>query len=335
MAFMPVKLTMRPQPFSSMPGKQARDSHTEASRSTEMMRRHSASLISRNGLLGRSAALFTRTSTAPNCLIAVSAIFLQSSGLPTSPMTTSVLAPSFSASLATLSQAARSLEPLRTTSKPSSARPSTQARPMLRPAPVINATLRVMAGNARLQSRSCGVAARQDAPLEWRAPSKDAPLAWCARCRAPSGPSDHAAGLERVDRLAVVAQARQHLVGMLAELRRGPELLGLRRVGEVDRLADHLDVAELGMLHRPGDAEIFHLRLGEGLVDGVDRPARHARLVQRFHPVRRRVGPGDGGDALVHRLAVLRAQAGRGVLGMVQKLGRAQRLGAALPQILA
>src|SRR5258707_1043601 len=63
MAFMPVKLTMRPQPFSSMPGKQARDSHTEASRSTEMTRRHSASLISRNGLLGRSAALLSSTST--------------------------------------------------------------------------------------------------------------------------------------------------------------------------------------------------------------------------------------------------------------------------------
>ena len=104
-----------------------------------MTRRHSASLISRNGLLGRSAALFTSTSTAPNCLIAASAIVLQSSGLPTSPMTTSVLAPNFSASLATLSQAARSLDPLRTTSKPSSARPSTQARPILRPAPVISA----------------------------------------------------------------------------------------------------------------------------------------------------------------------------------------------------
>ena len=35
MAFMPVKLTMRPQPFSSMPGRQARDSHTAASRSTD------------------------------------------------------------------------------------------------------------------------------------------------------------------------------------------------------------------------------------------------------------------------------------------------------------
>src|ERR1700730_474534 len=142
MAFMPVKLTMRPQPFSSMPGKQARDSHTEASRSTEMMRRHSASLISRNGLLGRSAALLSSTSTAPNCLTAASAVRWPSSGLPTSPMTPSVLAPRFSASWATLSQAARSLEPLRTTSKPSSARPSTQARPILRPAPVINAVLR-------------------------------------------------------------------------------------------------------------------------------------------------------------------------------------------------
>ena len=41
--------------------------------------------------------------------------------------------------MATLSQAARSLEPFSTMLKPSSARPSTQARPMLRPAPVISA----------------------------------------------------------------------------------------------------------------------------------------------------------------------------------------------------
>ena len=60
-----------------------------------MTRRHSSSLISRNGLLGRSAALFSSASTAPNFLIASSAMRLQSSGLPTSPMTTSVSAPSF------------------------------------------------------------------------------------------------------------------------------------------------------------------------------------------------------------------------------------------------
>ena len=114
-----------------------------------MTRRQSASLISRNGLLGRSAALFSSTSTAPNALIASSAMRLQSSGLPTSPMTTSVLAPSFSASLATLSQAARSLEPLMTTLKPSAARPSTQARPMLRPAPVISAVFPVAAIRSR------------------------------------------------------------------------------------------------------------------------------------------------------------------------------------------
>ena len=93
-------------------------------------------------MLGRSAALFTSTSTAPNCFIAASAMRLQSSGSPTSPITTSVLAPSLPASWATFSQAARSLEPLSTTSKPSSARPSTQARPILRPAPVIKAVLR-------------------------------------------------------------------------------------------------------------------------------------------------------------------------------------------------
>src|SRR5262245_29819974 len=142
MAFMPVKLTMRPQPLPCMPGRQRRQSRIEASRSTDITRCHSVSLISRKALPGRTAALLTSASMLPKRARASPAIRLQSSALPTSPMTISVSAPSLLASCATFSQAARSLEPLRATLKPSSARPSTTARPMLRPPPVIKAVLR-------------------------------------------------------------------------------------------------------------------------------------------------------------------------------------------------
>ena len=46
---------------------------------------------------------------------------------------------------------------------------------------------------------------------------------------------------------------------MLPELRRRPAFGRLRRLGEVDRLTHHLDVAELGMPHGLGDAEMLHL----------------------------------------------------------------------------
>src|SRR2546423_15664349 len=85
-----------------------------------------------------------------------------------------------------------------------------------------------------------------------------------------------------------MAEAGKDLVGVLTELRRWPVLGGLRRVGEVDRLADHLDIAELWMPHALGNAEMLHLRLGECLVDGVDRPAGHARVVQQLHPLHAR-----------------------------------------------
>ena len=88
------------------------------------------------------------------------------------------------------------------------------------------------------------------------------------------------------------------------------------------------------MLDRPRDAEMLDLRLGEGLVDGVDRPARHARLVERVDPVRRGVGLGDLADALVQRLAVLRAQRRRACSGWSNSCG-APSAGAALPQVVA
>src|SRR5437588_7616192 len=69
-----------------------------------------------------------------------------------------------------------------------------------------------------------------------------------------------------------MAEAGEDLVGVLTELRRWPVLGGLRRLGEVDRLADHLDIAELWMPHALGDAEMLHLRLGECLVDELIGP---------------------------------------------------------------
>src|SRR6266404_6325728 len=156
----------------------------------------------------------------------------------------------------------------------------------------------------------------------------------CAAMVFPSGSND-AAGAQAFDGFVVEAQARQHIVCVLAEFRAGTELLGLRRGAEIDRLADDLDVAELGMMDRLGDAEMLDLRLGEGLVDAVDRPARHAGLVQGGNPLRAGLGPGDRADALVYGLAVLRAQGAAFMLGMAEQLRRAHGLAKALPQIVA
>ena len=142
MAFMPSKFTIRPQPRSSIPGRQARESHTLESRSTEITRRQSESLISRKRPSGRSAALFTSTSTAPKLAIASRAMRAHSSATPTSAMATKASTPSARASVATFSQASRLREPLMTTLKPMRARSSAMARPILRPAPVIKAVLR-------------------------------------------------------------------------------------------------------------------------------------------------------------------------------------------------
>src|SRR5262249_24781962 len=74
--------------------------------------------------------------------------------------------------------------------------------------------------------------------------------------------------------LVVVAERTQHLVGMLAAL--GRRIAGVaRRAGELDRLVDDLDIAELGMVDAGGHAEVTHLRVLEHLVHLVDRAARH------------------------------------------------------------
>src|SRR6516162_8500835 len=50
----------------------------------------------------------------------------------------------------------------------------------------------------------------------------------------------------------------------------------------MDRLADDFLRTELGVAYRLGDAEMLDLRVGKGLVDRVDRPARHTDLGQQL-----------------------------------------------------
>src|SRR5665213_851222 len=81
--------------------------------------------------------------------------------------------------------------------------------------------------------------------------------------------SNHAVGAQPRDRRSVVAELAQHVVGMLAALRRW---LAQRRgrAAQRHRLADEIDLAQDRMLDRLGDAEMLDLRIGEGLVDVVD-----------------------------------------------------------------
>ncbi len=58
------------------------------------------------------------------------------------------------------------------------------------------------------------------------------------------------------------------------------------------------------MRHRRRHAEVLHLRVGEHLVDAVDRAAGDAGALEQLHPVRGRLRAGDLGDGGVDRLAV-------------------------------
>src|SRR3954447_16367219 len=60
---------------------------------------------------------------------------------------------------------------------------------------------------------------------------------------------NHTARAQARDARRIVPKAGEDLIGVLAELRRRPVLGRLWRLGEADRLADHLDVPELWMPH--------------------------------------------------------------------------------------
>src|SRR6516162_11638661 len=88
-----------------------------------------------------------------------------------------------------------------------------------------------------------------------------------------SQPSDDGSGTQIGDRVVTVAEPAQHLVGVLAEVRGWAQFFGLGSAGHIDRLADGLQRSELWMVNRAGHLEMLDLRVGEGLVDRIDRPA--------------------------------------------------------------
>src|ERR1700732_1951726 len=139
----------------------------------------------------------------------------------------------------------------------------------------------------------------------------------------PSAPRNDALGLHGFagaqlgDGRVVIAEPAQYLLGMLTEVRGRAQFCGLRRASHVDRLADHFDRPEFRMIDRTGHFEVLDLRVGKGLVDRIDRPARDADLVHQFDQIGGRAPFGNFADPLVERLAVLRALRPGCVIGVV------------------
>src|SRR6202011_5453794 len=136
------------------------------------------------------------------------------------------------------------------------------------------------------------------------------------------------------DRRGVEAQLAQHFLGVLA-LFGGRIAHAARRARQLDRLVHHLDITEAGMMHGRGHVQVLDLLVGEHLVHLIDRPARHARLVENVDPFAARLVLRDLGDRLVHAGAVLRAQLVRRVVLMVDQLRRADRLAEASGDVRA
>src|SRR5438128_9926353 len=94
---------------------------------------------------------------------------------------------------------------------------------------------------------------------------------------------------------------------MLAELG-GRRLHGGRSTGQLHRLAEHVEAAQPRVLDRGGDAEVLYLRIGEHLVDAVDRAAGNAAAGQLRHPFLARAGGEAFIEDRVQALAVRGAQ---------------------------
>src|SRR6266481_2970748 len=129
-------------------------------------------------------------------------------------------------------------------------------------------------------------------------------------------------GAQIGDRGIVVAELAQHLARVLAEVGRWAQLVGLGCAGHVDRLADGLQRAELWMVDRPRHFQMLDLRVGEGLVDRVDRPARHTDFVHQLDPIVGGAPLGDLADPLVERLPVFRTRRAIRIIGVVEQCHR-------------
>src|SRR5260370_30334867 len=111
---------------------------------------------------------------------------------------------------------------------------------------------------------------------------------------------------------------------MLAALRRR-RAQARRRPAQRHRLTDKVEAPERGMLDRLGDADMLDLRVGEDLIDGIDRSAGHAGAIEDINPrgavALRRIVLDRG----VERIAVVGTRVVGGVAGIGPELGRAER----------
>ena len=139
--------------------------------------------------------------------------------------------------------------------------------------------------------------------------------------------SSHDAALVEVgDGVVVVTKLGEHGVGMFAELRGGQaHAVGLRRAGQMNRLADDANLAAFGVRDRPVDRQVLHLLIGERAGDVVDRSAGHAGVGQEVDPVLAGLLASALGDRFVERDAVLGAADGVAVVGVLEQLGRLDR----------
>src|SRR6185312_7694544 len=94
-------------------------------------------------------------------------------------------------------------------------------------------------------------------------------------------------------------------------------------------------MAVLGVGNVLGDAEVFYLRVLKGLVDRIDRTTGHAGVIQLPDPGVGRFLRGELVELGIQRLAILRAVGSRDKFRALYEFGRAERLGAALPDLSA
>src|SRR5688572_29390961 len=112
---------------------------------------------------------------------------------------------------------------------------------------------------------------------------------------------------------------------MLA-LRRRTHRHPARRARQRHRLPDEADRSAILLRRALRDAEMLDLRIVEHLIDVVDRPARHAGLVENLDPLGARLLFGVSADLLVELLAVLRAQLTGRIIRMPRHAVGAERI---------
>src|ERR1700682_2705241 len=95
--------------------------------------------------------------------------------------------------------------------------------------------------------------------------------------------SNHPRRLQLLDLVRSISQRSQNLVIMLAEVGRGGSNFSIT-TRDLAGLRHQIDLAEPRMRDRSLDAQLLHLRIGEGIPDVVDRPAGKARFHQQFEP---------------------------------------------------